>query len=154
MQLSNRHTILCPIALVFVFFATIALPCRADDIDDAKKAAEAFMSCLDNENTQCAFRLIGEQWTRSSPKTEIMMSLQRWIATKGGAASSREIVMQRALTEDQARAAWPTTTAKGNVYVFRYRSKYPGGVFFEDIYVNRESDGILRIEGDNPQPAS
>jgi hypothetical protein len=135
-----------------MLFTLAASPCRADDADEAKKAAEAFMSCLDNENVQCAYRLVGEQWSRTSPKSEIIAGIQKWLATKGGAAPSHELVAQRMMTEDQAHAQWPTTTAKGNLYIFRYRSKYPNGTFFEDIYVNRESDGVLRIQSDTPQP--
>jgi hypothetical protein len=57
------------------------------------------------------------------------------------------------MTQDEARQISPQSTVTGLVYAFRYRSTYPQGKFFEDLYINRDSDGVLRVGGHHPQPA-
>jgi hypothetical protein len=131
----------------------LGYPARADDISDAKAVAAAFLKLTDAENVEGAYKSMGEQWTRTQPKSETIAGLRRWMSAKGGSATVHEIVAQRVMTEEEAHALSPTSTAKGNVYVFRYRSTYPNGSFFEDIYVAKDSDGVLRIQGDTPQPA-
>jgi len=139
--------------LVFLLLTLGAFPSRADEATDAKNVTTAFFRFTDRNDAEGAYSLAGEQLRRTAPKRETMAGLQTWFATKGGSASSHEIIAQRAISEDEARAMYPQATAKGNVYVFRYRSKYPKAVFFEDIYVSRDSDGVLRINGHVPQPA-
>jgi hypothetical protein len=140
-----------------VTILSIAVPTtiypQADQIDAAKQIAEGFLRTSDRGDVQATYQLIGEQWTRMQPRAEILAGIAKWFNAKGGAGTSRELVMQRTLTEEQAHAINPSGTLKGNLYVFRYRTKYPNGTFFEDIYVGKDSDGVLRVEGDVPQPA-
>jgi hypothetical protein len=126
---------------------------HADEAADAKAVTSTFLKFTDQEDAEGAYRTAGEQLKRTAPKSETMAGLKKWFEVKGGAASSREIVIQRVYTEEQANAAFPSVKTKGSLYAFRYRSKYPNGVFFEDIYVSHDSDGVLRINGHFPQPA-
>ena len=140
-----------------MLMATLMLltPCvtRADEASDAKAVTLAFLKLTDQEDLEGAYRMAGEQLKHATPKAESINGLKIWFAAKGGAASSRELVMQRTYTEAEANAAFPLVKTKGSLYGFRYRSKYPKGIFFEDIYVSRDSDGVLRINGHMPQPA-
>jgi hypothetical protein len=115
--------------------------------------ANAYVRLLDRDDVDGAYQKVSEQWKRTVSKREWMAALNNWLAAKGGASSERTIVAQRTLSEEEAHQMAPQSTAKGNVYGFRYRSTYPKGVFFEDVYINRDSDGVLRVGGHFPQPA-
>jgi hypothetical protein len=124
---------------------------RADEATDAKAVTSAFLKLTDQEDVEGCYRMAGEQLKNSAPKSETIAGLRKWFGVKGGAASSHEIVLQRAFSEAEANAAYPLVKTKGGLYVFRYRSKYPNGTFFEDLYVSRDSDKVLRINGHVPQ---
>ena len=137
-----------------IFISIFVRSARADEAADAKSVTEKFNKLMDAEDVDGVYQMSGEQTKRASSKQEILAGIRKWIQTKGGKASTRELVAARAISEDEAHAMWPTATAKGSVYVFRYRSEYPNGTFFEDIYVSRDSDGVLRVNGHAPQPAN
>lgn len=155
MKRTDKLSISLQLLFVTVVAFAIAQPAYAQKDQGGRcEASNHEISQRDRPKcTQGALRLIGEQWTRTQPRAEILAALARWFNAKGGAALSRELVMQRTMTEEQAHAMVPTSTSKGNVYYFRYRSKYPGGTFFEDIYIGTDSNGVLRVEGHLPQPA-
>ena len=135
-----------------LFLVTFGIT-RGDEATDAKAVTVAFLKLTDQEDVEGAYRMAGEQLRNAAPKAETIAGLKKWFAVKGGAASSREIVLQRAYSEPEANAAFPQVKIKGSLYIFRYKSKYPNGTFFEDLYVSRDSDKVLRINGHLPQPA-
>ncbi|MFZ0771999.1 MAG: hypothetical protein WCA49_23490 [Candidatus Sulfotelmatobacter sp.] len=124
---------------------------RADEATDAKAVTSAFLKLEDQEDVEGCYRMAGEQLRKTAPKAETIAGLRKWFGVKGGAATSRELVFQRTYSEAEANDAFPQVKTKGSLYGFRYRSKYPNGTFFEDIYVSRDSDGVLRINGHVPQ---
>lgn len=124
---------------------------HADEATDAKAVTTAFLKLTDQEDVEGAYRMAGEQLKNTAPKAETIAGLRKWFAAKGGAAKSRDIVQQRAFSEAEANSTFPQVKTKGSLYVFRYRSNYPNGTFFEDLYVSRDSDDVLRINGHFPQ---
>lgn len=149
----RRRSKLVPTFFVLTFILVTIGVTRADEAMDAKDATSAFLKLEDQEDVEGCYRMAGEQLRNSAPKAETIAGLRKWFEVKGGAAASRELVFQRNYTEAEANSAFPLVKTKGNLYVFRYRSKYPKGTFFEDLYVSRDSDGVLRINGHFPQPA-
>jgi hypothetical protein len=147
---SRRTAILVGLSVLSSIYSP---PARAEEAADAKSLTERLNRLMDAEDVDGVYQMVGEQMKRTSSKQEILAGLRRWLEVKGGKASARELVASRVVPEDEARAMWPTATSKGNVYVFRYRSRYPKGTFFEDIYVSRDSDNVLRVNGHVPQPA-
>jgi hypothetical protein len=145
-----RRTALAVLSVTFAINASTAL---ADELADAQAVTKAFFGTTDRSDPEAAYQLAGELLRRAAPKRETLAGLQKWFDAKGGAASSRELVVQRTMSAEEARAAFPGVPVQGSVYAFRYRSKYPKGVFFEDLYVSRDSDKVLRINGHLPQPA-
>jgi hypothetical protein len=115
--------------------------------------AGAYLKLLDRDDTEAAFRKVGEEWKRTTSKSEWMAGMRRWLEARGGSASGREIVAEKALTREEARQMSPGSAVQGTVYAFRYRAKYPNGVFFEDVMITGDSDGVLRVAGHHPQPA-
>jgi hypothetical protein len=150
--LCRRSTIVPPFLLLTFILMTIGVA-RADEATDAKAVTSAFLKLTDQDDAEGAYRMAGENLKKTAPKAETIAGLKRWFGVKGGAATSREIAIQRTYSEVEANAAFPAVKTKGSLYVFRYRSKYPNGTFFEDLYVSRDSDGVLRINGHVPQPA-
>jgi len=149
--LSSRGPV--PLAMAsFLVFLSVPLV-HADEAVDAQSVAEGYLKLLDQNDADGAWGKVGEQWKRTTSKAEWMAAARTWLTAKGGAASKRELVVQRAMTPEEARQIAPQSTAAGVVYVFRYRSTYPQGTFFEDVYINRDSDGVLRVGGHRPQPA-
>lgn len=139
--------------ILLTFILTTTGLTRADEATDAKAVTSAFLKLEDQEDVEGCYRMAGEQLKKTAPKAETIAGLRRWFEVKGGAATSRELAFQRNYSEAEANSAFPTVKTKGNLYVFRYRSNYPKGTFFEDLYVSRDSDGVLRINGHFPQPA-
>jgi hypothetical protein len=147
----KRTAVLLGLSIITAIYVR---PARADEAADAKSLTEKFNKLMDAEDADGAYQMAGEQIKRSVTKQETLAGIRKWFETKGGKASTRELVAARVASEDEAHAMWPLSTAKGNVYIFRYRSDYPNGKFFEDIYVSHDSDGVLRINGHLPQPAN
>jgi hypothetical protein len=148
-----RRNTLVPRLIVFALVLMTIGVARADEATDAKAVTVAFFKLTDQDDAEGAYRMAGETLRNSAPKAETMAGLKKWFVVKGGAATSRELVIQRVYSEAEANAAFPTVKTKGSLYIFRYRSTYPKGTFFEDLYVSRDSDGVLRINGHMPQPA-
>jgi hypothetical protein len=142
---------LAAFATMATFLTISAFPVWADEGADAKAVADAYLKLIDRDDVDGAYQKVGEQWKRTTSKAEWMAGVKNWLAAKGGASSERSIVGQRTMSEEEARQYSPTI--KGNTYMFRYRSSYPRGVFFEDVSVNRDSDNVLRVGGHKPQPA-
>ena len=149
----GRHSTRMQTLVLFAITLMIVSVAHADEATDAKAVTSTFLKLTDQEDAEGVYRTAGEQLKKTAPKSETIAGLKRWFEVKGGVAISRELVMQRAYTEEQANAAFPTVKTKGRLYAFRYRSKYPKGIFFEDLYVSHDSDGVLRINGHIPQPA-
>ncbi|HYM77465.1 MAG TPA: DUF4019 domain-containing protein [Candidatus Dormibacteraeota bacterium] len=147
-----RSTLVPAFILLTFILMTIGVT-RADEATDAKAVTSAFLKLTDQDDAEGAYRMAGENLRKTATKAETIAGLRKWFGVKGGAATSREIVIQRTYSEEEANAAFPGVKTKGSLYVFRYRSKYPNGTFFEDLYVSRDSDGVLRINGHLPQPA-
>lgn len=148
----RRLSFIRPLSILVLTLVFLTLGVAlADEASDAKAVTLAFLKLTDQEDVEGSYRMAGEQLKHSTPKAESIAGLKRWFEVKGGAASSRELVMQRTYTEAEANAAFPLVKTKGSLYGFRYRSNYPKGIFFEDIYVSRDSDGVLRINGHMPQ---
>lgn len=143
----------CRSTLVLTLMLTTLGVTRADEAMDAKAVTSAFLKLTDQEDVEGSYRMAGEQLKNAAPKAETIAGLKKWFAVKGGAASLHEIVQQRTYSEAEANATFPQVKTKGSLYIFRYRSNYPNGTFFEDLYVSRDSDGVLRINGHMPQPA-
>jgi Protein of unknown function (DUF4019) len=148
-----RRSTLVPAFILLTFILMTIGVARADEATDAKAVTSAFLKLTDQDDAEGAYRMAGENLKKTAPKAETIAGLKKWFGVKGGAATSREIVIQRTYSEEEANAAFPGVKTKGSLYVFRYRSKYPNGTFFEDVYVSRDSDGVLRINGHLPQPA-
>ena len=139
------------ILMLTLFLLTLRVA-LADEVSDAKAVALDFLKLSDQEDLEGSYRMAGEQLRHSTPKSESIAGMRKWFEVKGGAASSRELVMQRTYTETEANTAFPLVKTKGSLYGFRFRSNYPKGIFFEDIFVSRDSDGVLRVNGHIPQP--
>lgn len=149
--LSFRRSLALAVASILLTIS--ASPLRADEGADAQVVANAYVKFLDRDDVDGAYQKVSEQLKRTTSKGEWLAAMKTWLAAKGGASSARAIVVQRTLSEAEAHQMAPQSTAKGNVYAFRYRSTYPKGVFFEDVYINRDSDGVFRVGGHFPQPA-
>jgi hypothetical protein len=80
---------------------------RADEATDAKAVTSAFLKLTDQEDVEGCYRMAGEQLKSTAPKAETIAGLKKWFGAKGGAASSRKIVLQRTFTEAEAKAAFP-----------------------------------------------
>ena len=145
--LCRRSTLVATLILM-----TLGVARTADEASDAKALTSAFLKLTDQEDVEGSYRMAGENLKKTAPKAETIAGLKKWFGVKGGAAPSHEIVLQRAFSEAEANAAFPQVKTKGSLYVFRYRSTYPNGIFFEDLYVSRDDDKILRINGHVPQP--
>ena len=143
------------VAVTLAFGALLALTplALADDLADAQATAEAFFRLTDKEDADAACRGMSEQHKRTISRAECLNGARQWFDSKGGRASSREVVNQKVMSAEEARRAYPNYTGQGKMYWFRYRAKYPKGTFFEDICVVKDSDDVLRVAAHMPQPA-
>jgi hypothetical protein len=115
--------------------------------------ADEYLKLLDRNDALGAWAKVGEQIKRTTSKAEWMARIRAWLEVKGGAASERDLAAERIMTPEEVRSMSPESTVTGPVYAFFYISAYPLGRFLEDLYINRDCDGILRVGGHQHQPA-
>ena len=139
--------------LMLLSMLVLGMPLRAATEDEkAQAVAQGYLKLLDKDNAEDAWGQVGQYWRRVTSKREFMEGVQTWLKARAGTASGRELVMRRTLSADEANTTNPESKVKGPVYIFRFRSEYPKGKFFEDVTVIADDNGTLRIAAHLPQP--
>lgn len=140
------------VLVIYVFFASISLPARADEIDNARGVSTLILENLESKKfAQTWDQNVSDWFKERTTKAAFLGNMTIVHAQLGGVSTSRELVQQNQ-TLGQAASGFT-----GMVYSFMYDTQYPAAKVYETIVLIAEGNEI-KLSGinyvPNPNPNS
>lgn len=135
-------------AAIFVWLSCTSFAARADDAAEATRAAEQILTMIaDNHLNTLWDTRVSKFFKDRISKNVFLANLSQGRASVGGARINSQVVDVTYANQD------PQSGYKGDIYICRFLTKYPGGDFYESIVVIKEPDGQFRLSGMGAAPA-
>ncbi len=144
MSSRRKLTFLALVALLSMTIAAAA-PATVGDRDAAKGKAVKFLESFGERQFRTAFReQTSESLRRNFSEEAFVAQASHLHRQLGGSGSNRQLIDERPMTQIPMPNRAPLT---GTFYIFRFKSRYPGGDVYEDASLEKENDGRWKIVG-------
>lgn len=124
------------IAVVIVIgLLTGSTTAQTSDKSSVEELAKQFLRAADETDIPGIYRdIMGASFRGQYPESLFEQNIGMSRIQQGGAAQSRELV------GSQPMSFIPTNGQQGTFYYVRFRTRYPNGVVFQDVYLDKENN--------------
>lgn len=123
------------------------LEAQEGDRDRAESAATRFLRAMEQGDLRPLYREQTSSLYRQNVTEEVFVSYLSIVRSQlGGTGSNRQLLDARPFTQV------PNTSLQGTFYFLRFKTRYPVGNAYEDIYLEKDR-GVWKISGATFYPA-
>jgi hypothetical protein len=146
--MKRRGTVL--LALLFTILGPSLTPrieAQGSDRERAESAATGFLQVIEQGDLRSAYRERTSSSFRQNANEEAFVSQFSILRNSlGGPGSGRQLIDARPLNQI------PNTSLQGTFYFLRYKTRYPVGNAYEDVYLEKDR-GAWKVLGSWFYPA-
>jgi hypothetical protein len=138
----NRTVVLCLWASILMSSLAVCVEAQGSERDRAESAAVGFLKAFEQGDLRPAYReRISQSFKQQASEEAFVAQFSIVRSQFGGPGSGRQLIDERPLSQI------PNTPLRGTFYFFRYKTQYPAGKAYEDIYLEKEGDGAWKVVG-------
>jgi len=136
------------LASIFAFSLAVGVEAQGGDRDHAESAAVGYLKAFDQGDLRPIYRERAGRSLKQVANEEAFVAQFSLVRGQlGGAGAGRQLIDERPLSQ------LPNTALRGTFYFFRYKSRYPVGNAYEDVFMEKQDDGAWKVVGSWFYPA-